>query len=434
MEAGKAMLSPFYGHEANKSYLLACSLGGRQAIQAADKFPADFDGVVAGSPATDFNNLYSWRASFFPITGANTSADFITPATWKTTIHEEVLRQCDGLDGVTDGIIEDSSLCRFDPDTLLCGANSTTTSSSSSSNSSCLTTAQVEIVRKVFSPYDFANGTLLYPAMNPGGEIMSADGLYDGQPWALSEGWFRYAVHNDPAWDPAGYNLSDALLADAEDPGGIRTYPSTLSAFEARGGRVVMFHGGQDNQISSFNSPRFYEHLHSGMGYTTAQMDGFLRFFRVSGMFHCQGGPGAWVLGQAGGSAAQGPFNATHNVLAALVGWVEDGVAPETMTGTKYVNDTVGAGVEFERSHCRWPLRNTYLGGGRDAKDPASWECQQISQADEQTGADGSESAGNTTSFAVTSAAASQGMKDVVPGPAILLPFFILLRWLALMG
>lgn len=156
-------------------------------MKAADMFPEDFDGMVAGSPAVDFNNLYSWRASFFPLTGAVGSANFIATNMWKTTIHNEVLRQCDGIDGVVDGIIEDPSVCHFNPDTLLCGSGVT-------NGSACLSPSQAEIMRKIFSPYDWQNNTLLYPAMNPGGEIMSADGLYDGQPWQLSEGWFRYAV------------------------------------------------------------------------------------------------------------------------------------------------------------------------------------------------------------------------------------------------
>lgn len=399
VEAGKAMLGPFYGSQAstnntNKSYFLACSLGGRQAIKAAEMFPEDFDGIVAGCPAVDFNNLYSWRGSFFPLTGANGSANFISSNTWKTTIHNEILRQCDTIDGVADGIIEDSSLCRFNPDMLLCGTGA---GAGNTSTSACLNAAQVEVVRKIFSPYTWDNGTLIYPAMNPGGELITADGLYNGQPWQLSEDWFRYAVHNDPNWDPATYNLADAMLADQINPGGIRTYPSTLADFQNRGGKIVMFHGGQDNQLSSFNSPRFYEHLRSGMSYSTEQMDDFLRFFRISGMFHCQSGPGAWVLGQAGGAAAQGPFDREHNVLAAVVDWVEEGAAPETMTGTKYVNDTVSAGKDFQRRHCRWPLRNTYLGGGKDAKDPASWACQHISEADEKMGALGSEAAGNAS-------------------------------------
>lgn len=408
VEAGKALLPPLYGNQANKSYMLGCSLGGRQSVKAVDMFPNDFDGVVAGSPAVDFNNLYSWRASFFPLTGSNTSATFISPDTWKTTVHNEILRQCDTIDGVADGIIEDPSLCRFDPDALLCGSTNST---------NCLTSAQAETSRKIFNAYDWTNGTLLYPAMNPGSEIIAADGLYAGIPWTLSQDWFRYAVYNNPNWDPATYNLTDATIADQVNPGNIKTYPSTLASFQNRGGKIVMFHGQQDNQISSFNSPRFYEHVRSGMNYSIDQMDDFLRFFRISGMFHCVSGPGAWVAGQAGGAAAQGPFDAKHNVLAALVDWVENGTAPDTITGTKYVNDTLSSGVDFQRSHCRWPLRNTYLGGGRDAKDPASWQCQKISEADEQIGAEATEGDGNSTTVPISGegAVTAGGIQRAVP-------------------
>ncbi|KKY31316.1 putative feruloyl esterase b [Diaporthe ampelina] len=267
VEAGKALMQPFYGETAIKSYFLGCSLGGRQAIKAAEIFPDDFDGVVAG-----------------PVGSSN----FITPAFWKTTIHEEVLRQCDMLDGASDGIIEDPILCDFDPAPLVCGA--------SSNSSACLSSAQVEIVRQVFEPYLWGNGTLLFPRMNPGGEIMSADGLYNGQPWALSQNWFRYAIYNNPDWDPAAYTLADAESAENLNPGNIRTWPSSLSEFQDRGGKIVMFHGLQDNQITSLNSPRFYDHLAEGMSYTPEQMDDFLRFFRISGMFHCNSGPGAWVV------------------------------------------------------------------------------------------------------------------------------------------
>ncbi|KAJ4416094.1 hypothetical protein N0V82_006938 [Gnomoniopsis sp. IMI 355080] len=414
VEAGKALVSPLYGNPANKSYYLGCSLGGRQAVKAVDMFPSDFDGVVAGSPAVDFNNLYSWRASFFPITGSNTSASFISSNTWTTAVHDEILRQCDTIDGVADGIIEDPSLCRFDPDAMLCG-------NSVANSSSCLTSAQVETLQRIFNSYDWTNGTLLYPAMNPGSELVTAYGLYDGQPWSLSQDWFRYAVHNDPNWNPATYNLTDATIAEQMNPGNISTYPSTLASFQDRGGKLVMFHGQQDSQISSFNSPRFYEHVRSGMSYSPDQMDDFLRFFRISGMFHCTGGPGAWVVGQSGGASAQGPFDAQHNVLAALVDWVENGTAPDTITGTKYVNDTVSSGVDFQRSHCRWPLRNTYLGGGRDAKDPASWQCKQISEADEQVGAVASEGTGNSTAMPITGGGVVTAAGVEMSVPAVLL-------------
>lgn len=353
-------------------------------------FPDDFNGIVAGAPAVDFNNLYSWRAHFYPLTGAVGSQSFITPDTWKTTIHNEVLRQCDTIDGVADGIIEDPILCIFDPSTLLCDAGRTNTSS-------CLTSAQVEIVKQIFSPYEWQNGTLLYPGMNPGSEVITADGLYNGQPWAYSQAWFRYAVYNDPNWDPATYSLADAQHAEEVNPGNIRTWPSTLADFQSKGGKMVVYHGGQDNQISSFDTPRFYEHVRSGMNYSTGQMDDFLRFFRIPGMYHCSSGPGAWVVGQSGGLAAQGPFDRDHNVLAAVVDWFEQGVAPDTITGTKYVGDVASQGVAFNRSHCRWPLRNVYLGGDRNPNETTSWECQQVSAAELALGDSGMETAGKLT-------------------------------------
>ena len=147
-------------------------------MQAADKFPHDFDGIVAGSPALDFNNLQSWRASFFPITGPDNSSGFISPSLWKNLIHEEVLNQCDGLDGAMDGIIEDPNLCSFRPEPLLCTDDTAT---------NCLTALQVEIVRKVFNPLYGEHGKLIYPAMQPGSEIMAVERLYAGKPFSYSE-------------------------------------------------------------------------------------------------------------------------------------------------------------------------------------------------------------------------------------------------------
>lgn len=141
-------------------------------------FPEDFDGIVAGSPALDFNNLASWRASFFPVTGSINSPDFITPSTWTTLIHNEILKQCDGLDGVTDGIIEYPDLCKFHPDVLACANDQVT---------NCLTTVQVEIVRKIFSPLYGGDSKLIYPAMQPGSEILAIQKLYAGKPFSYSE-------------------------------------------------------------------------------------------------------------------------------------------------------------------------------------------------------------------------------------------------------
>ncbi|KAL8635182.1 MAG: hypothetical protein Q9228_007302, partial [Teloschistes exilis] len=340
---GKQLTNLFYKRPHSKAYFIGCSLGGRQGINAADMFPGDFDGIVAGSPALDFNNLQSWRASFFPITGSNTSSNFISTSTWINLIHKEVLNQCDHLDGVIDSIIEDPSICHFRPETLLCTQSHPT---------NCLTAKQVTIVRKVFGPLYGEHDDLIYPAMQPGSEIKAAAQLYAGTPFSYSNEWFKYVIY-DPLWNASTFNLHDAAVADDRNPANIRTWPCTLSSFKTRGGKVISYHGLQDEKITSFNTQRFYEHLLQGMEASSQDLDAFFRFFRVPGMFHCQTGPGAWVFGQGGGAATEGiGFNPSHNVLAAMVRWVEEGVAPEDIVGTKLVGDNVGNGVEFRKRHC----------------------------------------------------------------------------------
>ncbi|KAF2632005.1 tannase and feruloyl esterase [Macroventuria anomochaeta] len=362
-DAGKSLVTKLYGKSHSKSYYLGCSLGGRQGIKSAEKFPDDFDGIVAGAPAVDFNNLVSWRARFFTITGAVGSPDFIPATAWKTWIHDEVLRQCDTIDKAKDGIIEDPMLCNFNPSTLLCKGNST---------GNCLLGPHVQQLKKIFSDYRFPNGQLIFPAMQPGSEVLAVDRLYAGAPFAYSANWFKYALYNDPAWNASTFDFDDVRAAESLNPGDIRTYPISLSGFERRGGKIVTYHGQQDNQITTFNTIRWYNDL---KGYSsTAAMDRWIRFFRVSGMNHCNSGPGAWVLGQGGNAAAAGvPFERKKNVLKAVVDWVEQGVAPPYIEGTKFVNDTVSLGVDFTRRHCKYPLRNTFVGA--NFKDPESWKC-----------------------------------------------------------
>jgi feruloyl esterase len=161
-------------------------------------------------------------------------------------------------------------------------------------------------------------------------------------------------VYSNPTWDPSTFTVKDAAVAEKLNPSNIRTWPKDLSAFRNASGKILAYHGGQDNQITSFDTERFYKHLSTGMQASSAELDEFFRFFRISGMFHCNSGPGAWVIGQGGGASAVGVlFEGANNVLAALVDWVEYGIAPETIEGTKFVDDDVAMGPEFQRRHCR---------------------------------------------------------------------------------
>lgn len=150
-------------------------------IQAAHLYPEDYDGIVAGALAVDFNLLQGQRAMFFNVTGAKGSPNYIEIDTWKGLIHDEVLRQCDGLDGVIDNIIEVPSRCHFDPTTLLC-----TDAFMDRPQQECLNRAQVEQLQRIYAEYRWPNGTLLFPRMNPGNELGAIDKLLAGRPFNYS--------------------------------------------------------------------------------------------------------------------------------------------------------------------------------------------------------------------------------------------------------
>ncbi|TVY83045.1 putative feruloyl esterase B-2, partial [Lachnellula suecica] len=357
---GKLLTEKFYSKAPSYSYYLGCSLGGRMGIKAAEAFPDDFDGIVAGCPAVDFNHLQGERAMFYTITGAVNSTDFITADQWTGLIHDEVLKQCNEIDGVKDGIIEVPDKCHFRPETLLCNEYKSL---------ECLNGEQVLQLKQIYATYLYPDGRLIFPRMNPGNEIMAATKFFAGSPFSYSEDWFRYVVLNDTTWNASLYNSSLAALADTQNPFNIRTFPGTLPTFKPRGGKIISYHGGQDNQITSFNTERFWNRMYR----SDPNLQDYYRFFRISGMFHCSSGPGAWVIGQGGGASAVGVLFERHqNVLAAMVEWVENGVAPETLVGTKFVNDSVALGIDFQRNHCLYPLEQTYVGG--DYKQVSSWK------------------------------------------------------------
>lgn len=169
---GKQISKSFYGSEHKKSYYLGCSTGGRQGFKSAQDFPNDFDGVVVGAPAVAFNSLNSWANHFYILTGKNTSENFLPAPLW-TTVNTEILNQCDSLDGLKDGIIEDPSLCNFDAKPLLCAPGVT---------DGCLTSAQVNTVTQVFTGLFGEDGSLIYPRMQPGSELQAVRLYYTGLP------------------------------------------------------------------------------------------------------------------------------------------------------------------------------------------------------------------------------------------------------------
>lgn len=227
---GKEITKAYYQRDYNKSYYLGCSTGGRQGFKEAQDVPEDFDGIVAGAPAVAFNNLSSWSGHFLLITGANDSATFLTPQDW-ALVHQDILTQCDGLDGAVDGILENPDLCTYRPESLQCSPGNTT---------ACLTSAQVQTVRQIFAPYYGVNGSLIYPRMQPGSELSDAFIYYSGQPFPYTEDWYRYAIYNDPSWSAFNFTVQDAAFAAAKNPSDIETWKGDLSAFRDHGGKLLV--------------------------------------------------------------------------------------------------------------------------------------------------------------------------------------------------
>ncbi|EAW06641.1 putative feruloyl esterase [Aspergillus clavatus NRRL 1] len=360
---GKQLTKLFYDKGFKKSYYLGCSTGGRQGFKSVQKYPKDFDGIVAGAPAFNFVNLISWSAYFYSLTGSNTSESYLSPAMWKIA-HDEIVRQCDELDGAKDGIIEDTDLCHPRLETIICkpGAKDT---------ANCLTGAQAKTVRDVLSPMYGVNGTLLYPRMQPGSEVYAAGIMYNGEPFQYSTDWYRYVVYNNPDWDDTKWSVEDAAAALAQNPYDIQTFDADISSFRGAGGKVLTYHGLQDQMISSDNSKLYYARVAETMKLPPSELDEFYRFFPVSGMTHCAGGDGAYGIGNGLGS--YNGVDPENNVLMAMVQWVEKGIAPEFIRGAKFAEGP-GSAVEYTRKHCRYPRRNVYKGPG-NYTDENAWEC-----------------------------------------------------------
>jgi feruloyl esterase len=357
---GKQVTKAFYHKAHTKSYFLGCSTGGRQGFKAAQDFPGDFDGIIAGAPAFNFNNLVSWAARFIAITGVPGSPDFMSPDMWQV-IRQDVLDQCDALDGAVDGIVGSPSLCQYRPEALICASNQ---------SQNCLTGGQAQKIRDFFSPLYGPNGTLLHPRMHPS---VGVSPYVSGLPFDISTEWFRSVVHEDPSWDPMSINAEDFATATLMDPFQIATWKGDLSGAMDRGTKILSYHGLEDGMISSESSTRYYDHVSRTMGLPSSALDTFYRLFTIPGMNHCRGGPGATYIGNFGNTVVD--FTPDRNVLAAMVRWVETDIAPDTILGTAYCNGTRESGqIAFERHHCRYPFRSVY-GDNGNPDHPENWRC-----------------------------------------------------------
>jgi len=366
-DKAKAIVAAFYGSGPKRSYFCSCSNGGRQALIEAQRYPADYDGIIAGAPANYWTHLLLSAVSNLQAT-AGQQATYIPPSKL-AAIQAAALAACDEKDGVTDGVIENPALCRFDPAALLCqGAES----------ANCLTAPQVQALKKLYEGTRNARGKLLFPGYSPGGEADPAG----WRPWitgpapnesllfAFGTGFYRNMIYNNPAWDYKSLEVDrEAKAADEKMASILNATNPDLRKFKERGGKLLLYHGWSDAAIPALNSIDYYKSVVKKMGSKNA--GNFVRLFMVPGMQHCAGGSGPSLFGQFG-VARDDP---RHNISAALERWAEQGAAPEEIVATKLINGMNPAkGIERTRPLCAYPKIARYKGSG-NTEAAENFEC-----------------------------------------------------------
>jgi feruloyl esterase len=367
--AGKSVVKAFYGRGSNYAYFSGCSTGGRQGLMEAQRFPADFDGIVAGDAGYQWTHQMATQVWTAIATGA--------PETNFTQenlelIQKTVLAACDAHDGATDGIISSPTTCHFDPKKLLCNGGSA---------SSCLTQGQVTALEKIYSgPSNPRTGEKIYPGPFPGSEV--GWGKAGGTPLinhSTSSGlssydFWAYTLFKNPAWDFHKFDFDrDIQTADEKLAPVTDSTDPNLEPFRKIGHKLIYYHGSSDPIVPLQMGINYFERVVAAQ----KSLEGTQKFFRafpVPGMYHCQGGPGANAFGTAlPAPAAQ--MDADHDVVTSLARWVEKGVAPEKIIATKYAENNPAKGIAMQRPLCPYPLVPKYKGSG-DMNNAGSFSCK----------------------------------------------------------
>lgn len=350
---GKRIVANFYGKAADHSYYFGCSKGGGQGLMEAQRYPADFDGIVAGDPAYNWTNLYTGAHLYYSQVLLKDPDSYIQPAKVRL-LADAVNKQCDAKDGFADGVVGDPLSCKVDLSELACTAGEDT--------GACFTSKQIESVKRIWAGAKDENGRQIFPGLLPGGEAgaggwaawVTGSAPKQGTHYKAAESFFRYMVMADEKYDALSFDydrerdrkmlekLVPALNADNPD----------LRPFMRRGGKLILYHGLSDPDISAVNTINYYQRMEDVTGMNTRA---FARLFLVPGMQHCSGGPGP------------DQFDA----VAAVERWVEEGLAPEKIIASHL---THGA-VDRSRPLCPYPQMAVYSGTG-SAVDAASFVCR----------------------------------------------------------
>ena len=368
IDAAKAVASAFYGQAPRHAYFSGCSTGGQQALMEAQRYPTDFEGIIAGDPGNNRTHLNAGFLWQFVKNHRSGDLSVIVPPEKLSAITDAVVKECHGRDGglPTDDFLTDPEACGFSPSELLCKG---------SDAPDCLTQEQADALTAMYGgARDPRTGEQIYYGWPKGSEnsgrvvktlpgwgLYWADPAHPDRPTRLN--FWKIWAFQDPNWDwksfdfDAGMKTVDDRLAPT-----INAMSPDLSAFRAAGGKLIQYHGLADPVVPPRESSDYYERVQASEDQgkpprADASAD-FYRLFLAPGLYHCQGGPGPNVL----------------DVQASLEEWVEQGVAPDTIAATKYRDDKPADGVSMSRALCPYPKRAHYNGGG-DPTQASSFSC-----------------------------------------------------------
>jgi Tannase and feruloyl esterase len=369
-ETAKKVIAAYYGAEPSSSFFNGCSTGGRQGLMEAQRYPADYNGILSGDPVIDYTHLQAAHFSIALRTRKVPGSYF--PLDRLPAINKASLAACDAMDGVRDGLIENPLKCNFrkDPSALLChGAES----------ASCLTSAQLQTLKDIYAGYRASGGKVAYPGFMPGHEtgwtLFLLDGADPSQPFTdLSAvgavGFFKYFIFDKPDWNFLNWDYDkDMSFADRKLASEINATDPDLKSFRSHGGKLLLYHGWTDPGASPLETVGYYDRMVATVSGTKPSMPGeetpafvdsiqstesFARLFMVPGMDHCGGGPGPNVF----------------DAFGALVNWVQKGLAPDKIIAAHMTDGN----ASVTRPLCPYPETARYSGQG-DTRDASSFVC-----------------------------------------------------------
>jgi pimeloyl-ACP methyl ester carboxylesterase len=363
---GKQLVKAYYGRDPVRSYWFGCSTGGRQGLMMAQRYPEDYDAILAGAPAIHWDRFQAYQ--IWPQVAMREENGGPVAAAKLTLTTQRAVASCDGADGVTDGLIDDPRNCRYNPTTDA----SVTTPTCTPGDTTCLTAGEARAIQAIWNGARNTRGELLWHGLERGTALNALAGT---NPFPIPIEQARYWVYLDPTWDWTTLNYAnyEAFFAKNVEMVGptMGTDNPDLSAFRKRGGKVIMYHGWIDPLIMPGGTVRYWDNVVQTMDAKKVPLD-FAKLYMVPGMGHCSGGAGPNQFGQS--ASGNVPAEPKRDIFRALMDWSENGNEPAEIVATKFSNDNPTLGVIRTRPLCVYPQVARYKGSG-SVDDAANFVC-----------------------------------------------------------